>query len=121
MTSAHFPLAENSAIVFLPINLSHHADGWAESSHKVLFVLYEFLGRRSFIDPICCNFCLVLSMFFRLVLANSLFPLRDINLTLGLLLFSSLSHYSLFFTLSKTCSTYNLSDLTIYFSILDHY
>ena len=50
-----------------------------------MFVLYEFLGRRSFIDPICCNFCMVLSMFFRLVLANSLFSLRDINLTLGLL------------------------------------
>ena len=50
-----------------------------------LFVLYEFLGRRSFIYPICCNFCMVLSMFFRLVLANSLFSLRDINLTLGLL------------------------------------
>ena len=51
----------------------------------LMFVLYEFLGRRSFIDPICCNFCMVLSMFFRLVLANSLFSLRDINLTLGLL------------------------------------
>ena len=50
-----------------------------------LFVLYEFLGRRSFRDPICCYFFMVLSMFFRLVLANSLFPLRDINLTLGLL------------------------------------
>ena len=37
------------------------------------------------IDLICCDFCLVLSMFFRLVLANSLFSLRDINLTLGLL------------------------------------
>ena len=37
----------------------------------------EFLGCRSFIDPICCNFCTVLSMFFRLVLANSLFSLRD--------------------------------------------
>ena len=48
-------------------------------------VLYEFLGRRSFRDPICCYFCMVLSMFFRLVLANSLFSLRDINLTLGLL------------------------------------
>ena len=36
------------------------------------------------IDLICCDFCLVLSMFFRLVLANSLFSLRDINLTLGL-------------------------------------
>ena len=35
------------------------------------------LGRRSFIDPICCILCLVL--------ANSLFSLRDINLTLGLL------------------------------------
>ena len=32
-----------------------------------------------------CNSCMVLSMFFRLVLANSLFSLRDINLTLGLL------------------------------------
>ena len=48
-------------------------------------VLYEFLGSRSFRDPICCYFCMVLSMFFRLVLANSLFSLRDINLTLGLL------------------------------------
>ena len=46
---------------------------------------YQFLGRRSFIDPICCNFCIVMSMFLRLVLANSLFSLRDINLTLGLL------------------------------------
>ena len=46
-----------------------------------MFALYEFLGRRSFIDPICCNCCL----FFRLVLANSLFSLRNINLTLGLL------------------------------------
>ena len=36
-------------------------------------------------DPICCNFCMVLPMFLRLVLANSLFSLRDINLTLGLL------------------------------------
>ena len=48
-------------------------------------VLYEFLGRRSFIDPICCYVFMVLSMFFRLVLAYSLFSLRDINLTLGLL------------------------------------
>ena len=37
------------------------------------------------IDPICCNSCIVLPMFFRLVLANSLFSLRDINLTLRLL------------------------------------
>ena len=51
----------------------------------LMFVLDEFLGRRSFKDLICCNFCMVLSMFFRLVLANSLFSLRDINLTLGLL------------------------------------
>ena len=43
------------------------------------------LGRRSFIDPICCNSCMVLSMFLRLVLANSLFSLPNINLTLGLL------------------------------------
>ena len=42
-------------------------------------------GRRSFKDPICCNFCMVLSMFSSLVLANSLFALRYINLTLGLL------------------------------------
>ena len=47
-----------------------------------MFVLYEFLGRRSFI---CCNSCMVLFMFFRLVLANSLFSLRDSNLTLRLL------------------------------------
>ena len=51
----------------------------------LMFVLYVFWGRRSFIDPICCNSCMVLSMFLRLVLANSLFSLRDINLTLGLL------------------------------------
>ena len=44
-----------------------------------------FWGRRSFIDPICCNFCKVLSMFLTLVLANPLFSLRDINFTLGLL------------------------------------
>ena len=50
-----------------------------------MFVLYEFLGGRSFIDPICCNSCMVLSMFLRLVLANSLFSLRGINLILGLL------------------------------------
>ena len=37
-----------------------------------MFVLYEFLGRRSFIDPICCNSCMVLSMLYRLVLASSL-------------------------------------------------
>ena len=47
----------------------------------LMFVLYEFVGRRSFIDPVYCNSCMVLSMFFRLVLANSLFSLRDINLT----------------------------------------
>ena len=50
-----------------------------------MFVLYVFWGRRSFIDPICCNSCTVLSMFFRLVLANSSFSLRVINLTVGLL------------------------------------
>ena len=52
---------------------------------KIYFCRHSILGLRSFIDPICCNFCMVLSMFFRLVLANSLFSLRDINLTLGLL------------------------------------
>ena len=36
------------------------------------------------IDSIYCNFCMVLSMFFTLVLAGTLFSLRDINLTLGL-------------------------------------
>ena len=50
-----------------------------------MFVLYVFWGRRSHIDPICRNFCMVLSMCLRLVLANYLFSLRDINLTLGLL------------------------------------
>ena len=52
---------------------------------RVHHALCEFLGRTPFMDPICCNFCMVLSMFLRLVLANSLFSLRDINLTLGLL------------------------------------
>ena len=50
-----------------------------------MFVLYVFWGRRSFIDPICRNSYMVLSMFYRLVSANFLFYLRDINLTLGLL------------------------------------
>ena len=50
-----------------------------------MFVRYLFWGCRSFVDPICRNFYMVLSMFYRLVLANSLFSLRDINLTLGLL------------------------------------
>ena len=52
-----------------------------------MFVLCEFLGRRSFINPICCSSCMVLPMFLKLVLVNSLFSLRDINLTLGLLPF----------------------------------
>ena len=47
--------------------------------------MYVFWVRRSFIDPICCNSGMVLSMFYRLVLADPLFSLRDINLTLGLL------------------------------------
>ena len=47
-----------------------------------MFLLYELLGRRSFIDPI---YAVILSMFFRLVLANSSFSLRVINLTVGLL------------------------------------
>ena len=51
----------------------------------LMFVLYVFWGRRSFIDPICRNSCMVLSMCYRLVLANSFFSLRDINLTLRLL------------------------------------
>ena len=50
-----------------------------------MFVLYVFLDRRSFIDPICCNFCMVLSMFLSWCWPISLFSLRDINLTLGLL------------------------------------
>ena len=37
----------------------------------LMFVLYVFWGRRSFIDPICCNFCMVLSMFLRLVFGQS--------------------------------------------------
>ena len=48
-----------------------------DCSHRQLF--------RPFIDPICRNSYMVLSMFYRLVLANFLFSLRDINLTLGLL------------------------------------
>ena len=49
-------------------------------------VYFMYFGAvRSFIDPICRNFCMVLSMCLRLVLANYLFSLRDINLTLGLL------------------------------------
>ena len=51
----------------------------------LMFVLYEFLGRRSFIDPICCNSCMVLSMSQGWFLQIFLFSLRDINLTLGLL------------------------------------
>ena len=51
----------------------------------LMFSLYVFWGRRSFIDHICRNPGMVLSMFYRLVSANFLFSLRDINLTLGLL------------------------------------
>ena len=50
-----------------------------------MFILYVFLDRRSFIDPICCNFCMVLSMFLGWFWPIFLFSLRDINLTLGLL------------------------------------
>ena len=50
-----------------------------------MFVLYVFLDRTSFIDPICCNFCMVLSMSLGWFWPIFLFSLRDINLTLGLL------------------------------------
>ena len=50
-----------------------------------IFVLYVFLDRRSFIDPICCNFCMVLSMSLGWFWPILLFSLREINLTLGLL------------------------------------
>ena len=45
-----------------------------------VFLLTKILGGLALV-----NSCMVLSMFLRLVLANSLFSLRDINLTLGLL------------------------------------
>ena len=48
-------------------------------------VLYVFLDRRSFIDPICCNFCMVLSMSLGWFWPIFLFSLRDIKSTLGLL------------------------------------
>ena len=51
----------------------------------LMFLLYVFWGRRSFIDPICCNSYMVLYMFQRFILANPLFSLPNINLTLGLL------------------------------------
>ena len=50
-----------------------------------IFFTRDIWGSRSFIDPICRNSCMVLSMFYRLVLASFLISLRDINLTLGLL------------------------------------
>ena len=50
-----------------------------------MFVLYVFLDRRSFIDPVCCNFCMVLSISLGWFWPIFLFSLRDINLTLGLL------------------------------------
>ena len=43
----------------------------------LMFVLYVLWGRRSNIDPICCNLCMVLYMFFRLVLANPLYFLCE--------------------------------------------
>ena len=46
---------------------------------------YQVLDRRSFIDPICCNSCMVLSMLLGWFWPIFLFSLRDINLTLGLL------------------------------------
>ena len=51
----------------------------------IIIVLNVFWGRRSFTDPICRNFCMVLSLCLMLDLADYLFSLRDINLTLGLL------------------------------------
>ena len=42
-----------------------------QSPSWFMFVLlYVFLDRRSFIDPICCNFCMVLSMSLGWFLAN---------------------------------------------------
>ena len=62
---------------------------WSAIEGVNRWVRAESIGNRpfyrSFIVPICCKSCMVLSMFFRLVLTNSLFSLRDINLTLGLL------------------------------------
>ena len=63
--------------------LSAHSDFSPDT--ELLTLTESRWGRRSFKDPICCNFCMVLSMFSSLVLANSLFALRYINLTLGLL------------------------------------
>ena len=51
----------------------------------VNFFVVIFLDRRSFIDPICCNSCMVLSMLLWWFWPIFLFSLRDINLTLGLL------------------------------------
>ena len=63
--------------------LSAHSD--FSSDPELLTPTESRWGRRSFKDPICCNFCMVLSMFSSLVLANSLFALRYINLALALL------------------------------------
>ena len=47
-------------------------------------VCFNFLQGYNSMD-LCCISCMVLSVFSRLVVANFLFSLRDINLTLGLL------------------------------------
>ena len=47
-------------------------------------VCFNFLQGCNSMD-LCCISCMVLSVFSRLVVANFLFSLRDINLTLGLL------------------------------------
>ena len=48
--------------------------GPLQSFVVIMFVLYDvFGGHRSITDLICCNFCMVLSMFLRLVLANPLY------------------------------------------------
>ena len=75
---------------------------YVNANGLLMFVLYE-LGRRSFIDPICCNFCMVLSMFFRLVLANFLFSLRDINLTFALFLPPEGMWYGVILCLISSC------------------
>ena len=73
--------APEKILRYVPLRYKHKPQR-TEQGRKRQCCILCILGLRSLIDPICCNFCVVPSMFLRLVLANPLVSLRDINLTL---------------------------------------
>ena len=73
--------APGKILRYVPLNTNINQKGLNRAANVNVCILC-ILGLRSLIDPICCNFCVVPSTFLRLVLANPLVSLRDINLTL---------------------------------------